>query len=451
MATSKRELSARANGNGEKELIIRLSVRRGLQPRFKTGLFINPSRFNEGKKDPAKAGCFIYPRANQKEIAELRKVESTLIEMERYLIDLCSSTPGEQLTKDFITGALDRYRHPDQGGEPPRGFYEIFEDFVGGRSLSERRIKSYNVLERSMKRFEMYRQTKTKKPYRLALDEFCVDDVRLFEEFLRDEPKFLEKDSAVYKKCVADGCMAQKPHAKGNNTVVYMLKALRAFFNWCNAQGLTDNKPFAKYSGVTGERYGTPYYISIEERNQIADFDLSAVPETERQRDIFIFHCLIGCRVSDLMRLTPDNIINGGVEYIASKTKGERPDVIRVPLHPRALALVEKYAGVDQKGRLFPFISPQRYNDAIKKVFRLCGITRSVTILNPTTGKEEQRPINEVASSHIARRTFVGNLYKQVKDPNLVGKLSGHKEGSRAFVRYRDIDEDMKRDLISLL
>lgn len=54
-------------------------------------------------------------------------------------------------------------------------------------------------------------------------------------------------------------------------------------------------------------------------------------------------------------------------------------------------------------------------------------------------------------SPHLARRCFVGNLYKQVKDPNLVGALSGHKEGSRAFARYREIDEDMKRDLVSML
>ena len=45
----------------------------------------------------------------------------------------------------------------------------------------------------------------------------------------------------------------------------------------------------------------------------------------------------------------------------------------------------------------------------------------------------------------------VGNLYKQVKDPNLVGALSGHKEGSRAFARYRKIDEDINRKAISLL
>lgn len=74
-----------------------------------------------------------------------------------------------------------------------------------------------------------------------------------------------------------------------------------------------------------------------------------------------------------------------------------------------------------------------------------------VTVINPTTREEEKRPLNDLASSHLARRCFVGNFYKQVKDPNLVGSLSGHKEGSKAFARYREIDEDMKKELIKML
>ena len=58
---------------------------------------------------------------------------------------------------------------------------------------------------------------------------------------------------------------------------------------------------------------------------------------------------------------------------------------------------------------------------------------------------------NEIASNHMARRTFIGNIYKLVKDPNLVSALTGHAEGSRAFNRYRDIDIDMKRDLVKIL
>lgn len=74
-----------------------------------------------------------------------------------------------------------------------------------------------------------------------------------------------------------------------------------------------------------------------------------------------------------------------------------------------------------------------------------------VTILDPTTGKEEKRPIDEIASSHLARHTFIEDLYKKDKNPNLVGSLSGHSEGSRAFARYRDINEDMKKELVGLL
>lgn len=43
------------------------------------------------------------------------------------------------------------------------------------------------------------------------------------------------------------------------------------------------------------------------------------------------------------------------------------------------------------------------------------------------------------------------NIYKKVKDPNLVGALSGHKEGSKALARCRTIDDDMEKELIGLL
>ncbi len=51
----------------------------------------------------------------------------------------------------------------------------------------------------------------------------------------------------------------------------------------------------------------------------------------------------------------------------------------------------------------------------------------------------------------MARRTFIGNIYKLVKDPNLVSSLTGHVEGSRAFNRYRTIDIEMKKDLFKML
>ena len=81
---------------------------------------------------------------------------------------------------------------------------------------------------------------------------------------------------------------------------------------------------------------------------------------------------------------------------------------------------------------------------------RLAGINRVVTVLDPTTRREVRMPISECASIYMARRTFCGNLYKRVKDPNIVASMSGHKEGSKAFARYREIDKDIKRDALKV-
>ena len=48
-------------------------------------------------------------------------------------------------------------------------------------------------------------------------------------------------------------------------------------------------------------------------------------------------------------------------------------------------------------------------------------------------------------------RAFSGNIYDKVQDPNLICPLTGHKEGSKAFNRYRKIDEDTNRKTVSLL
>jgi integrase len=154
--------------------------------------------------------------------------------------------------------------------------------------------------------------------------------------------------------------------------------------------------------------------------------------------------------VGDLIRLTKTDIINGSLEYIATKTIDENQETIVVPLNKTALAILDKYKEYDGEF-LFPFISPQKYNSAIKSAFKKAGITRNVTWLNPQTGKEEKKSIDTLASSHMARRTFVGNLYKQVLDPNIVASMSGHAENSRAFSRYREIDREIKTNAVNLL
>lgn len=100
---------------------------------------------------------------------------------------------------------------------------------------------------------------------------------------------------------------------------------------------------------------------------------------------------------------------------------------------------------------LLPRFPHTMYNKMIKRILKYVGIDRKVRTLNPKTRQDEARPLWEVATSHTARKTFIGNLYKQVKDPNLIASMSGHSEGSRAFARYRKIDDEMKKELVNLL
>ena len=120
-----------------------------------------------------------------------------------------------------------------------------------------------------------------------------------------------------------------------------------------------------------------------------------------------------------------------------------------VPLNTIAQEIVDRYADLPGD-QLLPSESSERYNDNIKIIFEKVGVTYPVTKLDTVSRTEVKVPINEIAGSHMARRTFIGNIYKLVKDPNLVSALTGHVEGSRAFTRYRTIDIDMKKNLVKI-
>ena len=231
------------------------------------------------------------------------------------------------------------------------------------------------------------------------------------------------------------------------------MSAIRAYWRWCIDMGYTRNDPFRKYS-VGSQKFGTPYYLTTEERDTLYRTDLSCDKDIAAARDIFIFQCYIGCRIGDLLSLTPENIVTSdkgtAVHYIPSKTKDESQRVVKVYLAPTALEILGRYNG-KTKGTIFPYYSTGTLNRLIREALKEAGIDRVVTIVNPRTKQSEQHPVCDIASTHMARRTFIGNLYKKVKDPNLVGKLSGHCEGSKAFARYRDIDDDMVREMTDLL
>jgi site-specific recombinase XerD len=440
-------LSEKFDGVGRKEILIRYKSGK-YAARAKSGIYVLPEWYNfvvgnqsehiyKGKRiitDEMKE----IQSYHEKQKAQLSGI-NILISEELKTIDRNNS--------DWLRDCLDKYyqrgRYAPMIGETEskQSFFDVFNEFLDKHKLSDVRKNNFKVVLRALKRYELYKQEKQKK-FILSFDTFTVDTLDDIVIFLRQEYKLSETHPELYEQVPE----SRTPEPRGQNTINGILTKIRTFFIWSVNKEKTDNNPFRNYS-IEECVYGTPYYITIDERNQLYHTDLSHRPALAIQRDIFVFQCLIGCRVADLYKFTQQNIINGAIEYIARKTKDGRPVTVRVPLNSIAKEILDRYDGE----KLLPFISEQKYNKAIKDAFALAGLTRNIVILDTLTRESVIRPLNEIASSHLARRCFVGNLYKQVKDPNLVGALSGHKEGSKAFARYREIDEEMKSELVKML
>lgn len=489
---------SKPRNDGKSELLVRLYVSKSFRPQFKSGLFISPQRFipldttNRCRRyeiDVPREGTQNFSEI--KEIKEVKRKFALYLERLQAICDVTSEKHRDELTTEWFNTSINLINKDNTNIEDISYQYIVHLIEEEQRTIEEERIKAnkrsffdcmydfrnnskkktngkregnksnvwkinFDVLISALQRYEMFIGQTDKKRKGFALDIDTIDHETLedIESYLRNEHALIEEYPAMFQMIFAATATKRKTpkaHPKGNNTISALFKKLKAFFSWLNEKRITTNNPFIGYEGIVTEKYGTPFYITLEERNKIADYDLSEYPYLAIQRDVFVFQCCIGCRVSDLFRLTAANVIDNAIEYIPRKTKEERQTVVRVPLNKRASTLINKYKGVDTQNRLFPFVSLQSYNNYIKEIFLLCGITRSVTVVDSVTGKEVQRPINEIASSHMARRSFVGNLYKKVKDPNLIASMSGHVEGSQAFTRYRDIDEDLKKEVIKLI
>ncbi len=423
-------------------IYIRLRNGRQLDSVAPTQLSINPNLWDDKAECvKTKAVCNEDLRTSINE--EIRKLKT--------YVEKSFHTEKDSVDKEWLKLTLDKYYHPEKYFTPEEivikpTFGELFDSFLGKHPLSEVRKKNFRVIKRAILRYELYVRTtkRGQKDFVLDVDTVTPETLRDMWDFFENEYRYYELYPTIYEAVPEK----RTPQPRGKNTLIDCFSRIRTFFLWCFDNKLTTNRPFDKFP-IEECKYGTPIYINLEERDKIFNADLSATPQLEIQRDIFIFQTLIGCRVSDLYRMTRLNIVNGAVEYIQKKTKEGNPVTVRVPLNDKAKEILERYK--DHEGKLLPFISEQKYNEAIKKIFKLSGVDRIVTILDPLTRDEVKKPIYEVASSHLARKTFIGNIYKKVKDPNLVSALSGHKEGSKAFRRYRDIDEEMKKDLIKLL
>lgn len=450
------------NPEGKVRIYVRVKDGRQFDQTVRTPVLVNPKWWDEkNERIKTRVVCKDEDR---------KELDDSLASIRRYLSDkYYRDKANSNLGKKWLLNAMDTYPlwKAEKGFAQPESlpkvvtappvreqktenpyatFDHLFDQFLADSKFEPVRRNQYEVIRRSVHRFTAYMKViRRKKSFTFDVE---VVDERVLEElygFLRDEHDLARKHPSFFD----DFPEKRQFRPRSANTLCDYCKRYKAFFNWCVKERVIQSSPFNRFS-YPGELYGDPYQLNELEVRQLIFADLSDEPEYERQRDVFVFQCCIGCRVGDLRKMTRANISGSRVEYIPSKTIRQKAKTIVVPLNKTALGILHKYNDLPGN-QILPIISGQKYNKYIKEILKKVGIDRKVTKLNPLTRQEEHIPLYDVSSSHIARRTFATAIMNKIKDAYMVSSLTGHTPGSRALHRYLGVSDDSKQHMIDSL
>jgi len=181
------------------------------------------------------------------------------------------------------------------------------------------------------------------------------------------------------------------------------------------------------------------FALTIEEIKAIETVDLTHSGKLDNARDWFVIGIWTGLRVSDLLNLSKSNIEE---EFICVTAKKTNIPVV-IPIHKSVKDIFQK------RKNLFPRnISTQKFNDYIKEVSKLAGLTELVEggkmmpIKIKGYSNEEivhrkqdgKYPKYKLISSHCCRRTFATFHYGKL-DTLTIMNITGHKT-ERQFLEY---------------
>ena len=162
----------------------------------------------------------------------------------------------------------------------------------------------------------------------------------------------------------------------------------------------------------------------------------------DRVRDVFCFCCFTGLRYSDVKKLRRADIHTDYIQVVTQKTT----DALKIELNDYSRAILEKYATESPTAYALPVLSNVKYNERLKDVGRLAGLTENVKKVWYVGSErhESNQPKWQLLTSHVARRTFVVNALSLGISPSVIMKWTGHADYD-SMKPYIAIVEDLKR------
>lgn len=272
-------------------------------------------------------------------------------------------------------------------------------------------MKNYYTTQKYIKEF-IKERFKTSDKY---LSELSYKFITDFEYYLRNRTP--EK--------------GQKP--LNNNGLMKHIERFCKMVNLAVRLEWIDRSPFQayqlKFDKVERE------YLTKDELARIENKHFNIV-RLQVVQDLFIFSCYTGLAYIDVFNLTPANLIEKSENNIWIMTNRQKTnEPVKVPLLPKALAIVEKYKGHPQalaEGKVLPTLSNQKLNSYLKEIADTCDITKPLTF-------------------HIARHTFATTVTLTNGVPiETVSKLLGHSKLTTTQIYAKVIESKLGDDMAQL-
>lgn len=317
-------------------------------------------------------------------------------------------------------------------------FRKYADDAYRDGILGANRHKHIIVVSDKLERFLIIKGISALTP-----EEFSVDNLREFREFIYDEYLYVKKYPRLYNMVSPQN----RPTARlSMNTVTSQLKMFQTFFTELENREEINKSPFRKL-GKAGKKammktkYDNPVFLRKEEFLKL--LTAKKVPQSLQDTyDAFLVQCAFGCRISDFQRMNLSKIAVSDegipyIHYLPKKTADAQVDnsELRTPVIRFAFDIIKKTEFQ------FPILKNVSgafgYNNSIKALLQHFKIDRLVEQYNEETKENEYVELYKVASSKLARKTHVDMLNKVQVDMYAAGL---HKEGSSAVKRYTSME-----------
>lgn len=344
--------------------------------------------------------------------------------------------------KHFIDNTIDRYklmRKPltkqDLKTEinnyinPPKivtvSFFQFIQNFIDdcksgkrlndGMRIAERTIKNYTTGYNGLKEYQDYTSQQ------ISFESLNRTFWQEYVHYLTMTKKYKVNTIGSYQKYL----------------IVFLREAKKAKL-WIDEDNLLDDAKIMTENPID-------VYLNYDEISLIEQLDLSTNTRLEKVRDLFLIGLNTGFRISDWNQVIPENIKISGkdnayIEIVQTKTR----TIATTPLRPIVQEILTKY------DNQLPVISEQKFNDYVKELCKLAGITNKIKTTSTIEGGQQIDFFEkwEMVSSHTGRRSFATNMFRDGVESRIIMKATGHST-EKNFKKYLKLDNSEYMDMLA--